>query len=260
MGVLNVTPDSFSDRGRFFERERAIEHANRMIAEGADILDVGGESTRPGAEPVPEDEELRRLLPVLQALRDASVPVSVDTMKPGVMRAAIGEGASMINDVNAFRAEGALDAVAKSDAAVCIMHMLGNPRTMQSAPRYDNVVAEVRQFLAERARAAQTAGVAPERMVVDPGFGFGKTVAHNMTLLRELHELAVLGFPIMFGASRKASLGAITGRAAEDRLHASVAAALLAAERGAAIVRVHDVAPTRDALAVLSAMLEARPG
>jgi dihydropteroate synthase len=259
MGIVNVTPDSFHDGGAFLEPARAVEHARRLIAEGADIIDVGGESTRPGAEPVSEAEELARILPVLRELRDAAVPVAVDTMKPGVMRAALAEGASMINDVNALRAAGALEAAGESQAGVCLMHMLGEPRTMQADPHYDDVVGEVRDFLGRRAAAAEAAGIARERIVVDPGFGFGKTVAHNMLLLRELGSLRALGLPVLFGASRKSSLARITGREGGDRLHASVAAALLAAERGASILRVHDVSATRDALAVWQAMKDARP-
>jgi dihydropteroate synthase len=259
MGIVNVTPDSFSDAGRFFDPGRAIEHANGLIGKGADLIDVGGESTRPGAAPVDEAEELRRVLPVLRSLRDCPVPVAVDTMKPGVMHAAIEEGASMVNDVNALRAPGALEAVAASQAAACLMHMKGEPRTMQLEPRYGDVVAEVREFLAERAEAARAAGIAWDRVVIDPGFGFGKSLEHNMRLLANLRELCSIGLPVLFGASRKSSLGRLTGRAVEDRIHASVAAALLAAERGAAILRVHDVAATRDALAVLNA-LPSSPG
>jgi dihydropteroate synthase len=259
MGIVNVTPDSFSDGGAFLSPAAAIEHGERLIAEGADIVDIGGESTRPGAQPVDAEAELARVLPVLRALREFPIPVAVDTMKPAVMRAAIAEGASMINDVNALRAEGALAAVADSEAAVCLMHMLGEPRTMQEAPRYGDVVAEVRGFLAARVAAAVAGGIPPGRIAVDPGFGFGKTLAHNMLLLRELGSLAGLG-PVLFGASRKSSLGRITGRPVDERVHASVAAALLAAERGASILRVHEVAATRDALAVWVAMRDAAPG
>jgi dihydropteroate synthase len=260
MGIVNVTPDSFSDGGAFLSPARAIEHGERLIAEGADIVDIGGESTRPGAQPVDAEAELARVLPVLRALREFPIPVAVDTMKPAVMRAAIAEGASMINDVNALRAGGALEAVADSEAAVCLMHMLGEPRTMQESPRYDDVVAEVRAFLAARVAAAVAAGIPPGRIAVDPGFGFGKTLAHNMLLLRELAALCALGPPVLFGASRKSSLGRITGRPVEERVHASVAAALLAAERGALILRVHEVAATRDALAVWVAMRDAAAG
>jgi dihydropteroate synthase len=254
MGIVNVTPDSFSDGGRFIDADVAIAHAHQLIAEGADVIDIGGESTRPGAMPVDAEAELGRVLPVLRALRDVPVPVSVDTLKPEVMRAVLAEGASLINDVNALRAPGAMEAVAASNAAVCLMHMRGEPRTMQHAPHYDNVVTEVRDFLVERARACETAGIVRARIAIDPGFGFGKTVEHNFTLLRELPVLARAGYTVLFGASRKSSLGRVIGRPEGDRLHASVAAALLAVERGASIVRVHDVAATRDALAVWQAL------
>jgi dihydropteroate synthase len=254
-GVVNVTPDSFSDGGHYLEPAAAIAHARELVDEGADLIDIGAESSRPGADvAVPPEEELRRLLPVLKGLRDLPVPVSVDTVKPEVMRQAIAEGASMVNDINALRAPGALEAVAASDAAVCLMHMQGEPRTMQREPRYDDVVAEVRAFLAGRVAAAEARGIARERIVIDPGFGFGKTVAHNFELLRNLHRLAEMGLPVMAGWSRKSTLGAVTGRAAGERLAGSIAAALLAVQHGATIVRVHDVAATRDALAVLAAM------
>ena len=254
MGVVNVTPDSFSDGGKFLDPAAATAHAWRLAEEGADLIDVGGESTRPGARPVSAQEELERVLPVLRAMRDAPVPVAIDTMKPEVMRVAIAEGASMINDVNALRAPGSAELVAESGLAVCLMHMQGEPRTMQVSPHYDDVVAVVKAYLKARADAALLAGIGKDRIVLDPGFGFGKTVEHNMTLLRDLHALVELGFPVVAGLSRKSSLGAITGRPAAERLAASVAAALLAAERGARIVRVHDVAATRDALAVLKAL------
>jgi dihydropteroate synthase len=254
MGVVNVTPDSFYDGGRYVTAPAAIEHARRLIAEGADLLDVGGESSRPGAEPVTADEELARVLPVLEALREAGVPVSVDTAKPEVMRAALDRGAAMINDITALGAPEALAVVARSQAAVCLMHMQGRPRTMQAAPVYADVVGEVRDFLAARVEACLAAGIARERIVLDPGFGFGKTVDHNLALLAHLGEIAALGFPVLAGWSRKSSLGRITGREAGDRLAGSLAAALLAVERGARIVRVHDVAATRDALAVLGAV------
>ncbi|MCG6874873.1 MAG: dihydropteroate synthase [Betaproteobacteria bacterium] len=256
MGVVNVTPDSFSDGGRYGDPEAAIAHARRLAEEGADLLDIGGESSRPGAAPVSAEEELRRVLPVLEALQEASLPVSIDTVKPEVMRAALECGASMVNDINALREPGAAEAVAGTRAAVCLMHMQGEPRTMQREPRYADVVAEVKAYLAERAAAAESAGIERERIVLDPGFGFGKSVAHNLVLLRELVSLAALGYPLMAGLSRKSTLGAITGRPAGDRMPASVAAALLAAQRGAKILRVHDVAATRDALAVLAAVAE----
>ncbi len=254
MGVVNVTPDSFSDGGKFLDPASATAHAWRLAEEGADLIDVGGESTRPGARPVSAQEELERVLPVLRAMRDAPVPVVIDTMKLEVMRVAIAEGASMINDVNALRAPGSAELVAESGLAVCLMHMQGEPRTMQVSPHYDDVVAVVKAYLKARANAALSAGIGRDRIVLDPGFGFGKTVEHNMTILRELHALLELGFPVVAGLSRKSSLGAITGRPATERLAASVAAALLAVERGARIVRVHDVAATRDALAVLKAL------
>jgi dihydropteroate synthase len=254
MGVINITPDSFSDGGRFLDPKAAVAHAKALVEEGADILDIGAESSRPGARGVGAEEELSRLMPVLEGLADCTAPVSVDTDKPEVMKAALAAGASMINDIGALRAPGALAAVAASDAAICLMHMQGEPRTMQQSPSYGDVVGEVAAFLEERAAAARGAGIARERIVVDPGFGFGKTVAHNFELLRNLDRIAALGLPVLAGWSRKSTLGVITGRAADHRLAASLAAALLAVERGARIVRVHDVAATRDALAVLAAL------
>jgi dihydropteroate synthase len=254
MGVVNVTPDSFSDGGRYLEPGMAVAHATRLVEEGADILDVGGESSRPGALPVSAADELERVLPVLDALRDAGLPLSIDTVKPEVMRAALDRGASMVNDVNALRAPGAAEAVAATGAAVCLMHMQGEPRTMQREPRYEDVVGEVGAYLGERAAAAQASGIGRDRIVLDPGFGFGKSVAHNLALLRDLFRLAGLGYPLMVGLSRKSTLGAITGRSSGERMPASIAAALLAVQRGARIVRVHDVAATRDALAVLAAV------
>ncbi len=254
MGVVNVTPDSFSDGGRFIDPKSAVDRANALIAEGADILDIGAESSRPGAGGVSVEQELSRLMPVLEGLSDCAVPISVDTVKPEVMRAAIAAGASMINDIGALRAPGALETVAASRVAVCLMHMQGEPHTMQHSPSYRDVVAEVGAFLAERVAAAEAKGIARERIVIDPGFGFGKSVGHNFELLRNLDRFAALGLPVLAGWSRKSTLGAITGRGAEDRLAGSLAAALLAVERGARIVRVHDVAATRDALAVLAAL------
>ncbi|MSQ50254.1 MAG: dihydropteroate synthase [Betaproteobacteria bacterium] len=252
MGVVNITPDSFSDGGR--DTQESIKHAFGLIEEGADIVDIGAESSRPGAVPVPATDEIARLMPVLRALRDAPVPVSIDTMKPEVMRAMIAEGATFINDINALRSDGALQAVADSDAGVCLMHMRGDPASMQNSPSYKDVVAQVAEFLAQRVVAAEGAGIARERISIDPGFGFGKTVEHNMCLLRDLNKFASLGLPVLFGASRKSTLGALTGRPVTERVPASVAAAMLALERGASILRVHDVAPTRDALAVWLAM------
>jgi dihydropteroate synthase len=254
MGVVNVTPDSFSDGGRYLEPALAVAHARQLAEEGADILDLGGESSRPGAFPVSARDELGRVLPVLDALQDAGLPISIDTVKPEVMRAALERGASMVNDINALREPGGAEAVAATGAAVCLMHMQGEPRTMQREPWYADVVAEVKAYLAERAAAAEASGIGRDRIVLDPGFGFGKSVAHNLALLRDLSSLAALGYPVMVGLSRKSTLGAITGRSSGERMPASVAAALLAVQRGARIVRVHDVAATRDALAVLAAV------
>ena len=249
MGVVNITPDSFSDGGRFLGVNEAITHARRLADEGADIIDLGGESTRPGAAPVSEDDELRRVVPVLEKLPDLCV--SVDTRRPAVMKAALAAGASMINDVDALVAPGALEAVAASSCGVCLMHKKGEPATMQRDPHYDNVVGEVKGFLNQRIEAAKAAGIAAGRIVVDPGFGFGKTADHNLALLRKLSELSE--FPILVGLSRKSTLGKITGRAVDERLAGSLAMALLALQRGATILRVHDVKETRDVLAVWQA-------
>jgi dihydropteroate synthase len=254
MGIVNVTPDSFSDGGRFFSASRAVEHGLQLVEEGADILDVGGESTRPGAGEVGVEEELERVLPVLDGLRQAGVPLSIDTMKPPVMAEALEAGAAMVNDVRALREPGALKIVGESGAAVCLMHMQGAPRSMQQAPRYTDVVGEVKAFLRERVRAALEAGIVRERLVIDPGFGFGKTLGHNLELLRRLDEFADLKLPLLAGLSRKSMIGALTGAAVEERVHGSVAAALLAVQKGARIVRVHDVKATRDALAILEAV------
>ncbi len=256
MGIVNVTPDSFSDGGRFLELSAALEHARRLIDEGADILDIGGESTRPGSAAISESDEIARVVPVLEALRTSDVVLSVDTSKPGVMRAALAAGAAIVNDVCALQAPGALDAIAASDCGVVLMHMQGSPRTMQVSPHYTDVVGEVRDFLRERIAAATARGVAAARIVVDPGFGFGKTVEHNFALLGRLAALAMLGVPVLAGVSRKGMLGAVTGRAVGDRTAASVAATVVAVERGARIVRVHDVAATRDALRVWAATRE----
>jgi dihydropteroate synthase len=255
MGVINVTPDSFSDGGSFLAPEAAIARARRLIDEGVDLLDVGGESTRPGAAPVAEEEELKRILPVLEALR--GFPVSVDTRRPKVMQAALGAGASMINDIEALRAPGAIEAVAKSDCAVCLMHMKGAPETMQQDPSYGDVVKEVKDFLAGRIAACEKTGIARNRIVADPGFGFGKTAEHNLALLKRLPEFASLGVPILAGWSRKSSLGRITGRDTGERLAGSLAAALLALLGGARILRVHDVNETRDAVLVFEAWRKA---
>ena len=255
MGIVNVTPDSFSDGGAHADVESAVAHGLRLAAEGADLLDVGGESTRPGAAVVTLEDEIARVVPVIERLvRETSLPVSVDTSKPAVMRAAVAAGAGMINDVRALRAEGALDAAASLGVPVVLMHMLGEPRTMQDAPQYDDVVADVHRFLAERIFAAEMAGIPKKRLVVDPGFGFGKTSAHNLRLLRQLSKFADLGVPVLAGLSRKRTLGELTGREVHERVHASVAAAVLAAEYGATLVRVHDVAATVDALKVWRAV------
>jgi dihydropteroate synthase len=250
MGILNVTPDSFSDGGLHNRRDAALAHARQLIAEGADIIDIGGESTRPGAEPVSVQEELDRVIPVIEGLLGMSVPVSIDTFKPAVMKQAIAAGAHMINDINALQDVSAMEVVAGSNAAVCLMHKLGNPQTMQQHPDYLNVVAEVGAFLQARVESAQAAGIARERIVIDPGFGFGKTLHHNLLLLRELNVLTRLGVPILAGLSRKSMLGALTGHDARHRMPASVAAALIAVQRGASIVRVHDVQATVDALKI----------
>jgi dihydropteroate synthase len=260
MGIVNVTPDSFSDGGRLGDAQAAIRHALKLQEEGADILDVGGESTRPGAVAVPVEEEIRRVLPVIEALALRGCVVSVDTMKPEVMRAALDAGAAMVNDVTALRASGALEAVAASGAAVCLMHMQGEPQSMQQAPRYADVVEDVRRFLQGRMRACEAAGIGRERLVIDPGFGFGKTLEHNLALLGHLNRLAELGVPVLAGLSRKSMLGTLTGRAVADREFAGVAAHLAAVARGARLVRVHNVAAMRDALAIWNAVEEAQDG
>ena len=259
MGVVNLTPDSFSGDGLACDPSTAIEHAYRQIEAGADLLDIGAESSRPGALPTSVEDELIRLIPVLEGLDGCGVPLSVDTYKPEVMRAALAHGAAMINDIYALRMPGALATVADSDCALCLMHMRGEPLSMQEHPCYGNVVAEVQAFLAQRVAAAQEAGIASDRLVLDPGFGFGKTLAHNLELLRHLQIFSFAGLPVLAGISRKSMLGAITGRPVGDRLAASIAAALIAAQRGACILRVHDVAPTRDALAIWQAV-ESSPG
>jgi len=255
MGVLNVTPDSFSDGGHFADLPAALAHAERMAAEGAAIIDIGGESTRPGAAPVDVDEELRRVIPVIERLvRRLTVPISVDTSKPEVMRAAIASGASMINDVTALRTPGALEVAADSDAAICLMHMQGEPRTMQKEPRYTDVLAEVRDFLRARVARCMEAGISASRLVIDPGFGFGKTLEHNLELLRRLPELATDGMPVLAGLSRKSMIAKLTGRPEGDRLGGSLALATFAILSGARIVRAHDVAPTVDAVRVVAAI------
>ncbi len=254
MGILNVTPDSFSDGGRYAELPAALARAAEMEAEGAAIIDVGGESTRPGAMPVEADEELRRVLPVVERLAaSARIPVCVDTHEPRVMRAALAAGASMINDVSALSAPGALEVLAAADAAVCLMHMQGEPRTMQQAPRYADVLADVRGFLHERVARAEAAGIDRSRIVIDPGFGFGKTLEHNLALLRGLAAIAADGLPVLAGLSRKRMVAELTGDPGADRLAGSIALAVLAAQNGARIVRAHDVGPTVAALRVIAA-------
>ncbi len=254
MGIVNLTPDSFSDGGRFGSLGAAVDHAWRLIEAGADLIDVGAESTRPGATPIDVDEEGRRLLPFLRALADCPVAISVDTRKPAIMRAALAAGASMINDVEGFASWAARDAVSASDCGLCVMHMQGAPETMQADPRYVDVVDEVAAFLSARVRTLVDEGVARERILVDPGFGFGKTHAHNLDLLRRLDAIVALGPPVLVGLSRKGLIGTLTGRSPIERIAGSVAAALLAVERGAQIVRVHDVAETVDALRVWDAI------
>ena len=250
-GVINVTPDSFSDGGRHLDPGAAIAHGLRLVEEGADLLDVGGESTRPGAQPVSAADEIARVVPVIGALaKQVTVPIAVDTSQPEVMRAAVAAGAGMINDVYALRREGALDAAAQLKVPVALMHMLGEPRTMQEDPRYDDVVSDVRRFLAERIFACEMSGIDKKRLLADPGFGFGKTLEHNLELLRGLDQLAALGVPLLVGLSRKSMIGKLTGRDVGGRAAGSAAAALIAVQKGAKIVRVHDVGITRDVLAV----------
>ncbi|MGD0198925.1 MAG: dihydropteroate synthase [Solirubrobacteraceae bacterium] len=261
MGVLNVTPDSFSDGGSFLEPDAAVAHGLELAAAGAAIVDVGGESTRPGAEPVAEAEELRRVVPVIERLSAAGVraQVSIDTSKVAVARAALDAGASFVNDVTAFRAQPAMAAlVAERGADCCLMHMRGEPRTMQDDLHYDDVVAEVRSFLEQRVESVLAAGVAAERIVLDPGIGFGKSASQNLELLRRLDELVTLGFPVLVGTSRKSFLGRITGREGGDRLPGTIATCVMAFERGASVFRVHDVAPVADALAVAAATVSGR--
>ena len=255
MGVLNVTPDSFSDGGLFLRRDAALEQARRMVGAGASVIDVGGESTRPGAAAVGVDEELERVIPVVESLvAELEVPISVDTSKPAVMAAAIAAGAAMINDVTALGASGALPVVARSQVAVCLMHMQGEPRNMQSSPRYDDVLRDVHQFLAGRVAACEAAGMDRSRIVIDPGFGFGKTLEHNIALLAGLEEFTRDGLPVLAGLSRKSMIGTLTGRAPGERLAGSIALAALAVMHGAAIVRAHDVAATVDAVKIAAAV------
>ena len=255
MGILNVTPDSFSDGGRFNLLESALGHAEQMMSDGVDIIDIGAESTRPGVRALPVKEELRRLLPVLYALRDCGKPLSVDTRNPLVMREALMAGADMINDVNGFRSAQAVDAVAEADCGLCIMHMQNDPENMQLAPHYDDVIAEVSGFLRQAVDRLSTAGVARARICVDPGFGFGKNLEHNLQLFKNLRAMKeALGLPMLVGVSRKSMIGQVTGRPVAERMAGSLAAALMAADRGADIIRVHDVAGTVDALKIRHAL------
>jgi len=255
MGVINTTPDSFSDGGLYNDSGRALEHARRLIDEGADILDVGGESTRPGAADVPQDEEIRRTIPLIESIRRISeIPVSIDTSKPAVMQAAADAGADIINDVWALRRDGALQTAAQTGLMVCLMHMQGAPDSMQKNPQYQNVVAEVGEFLQQRIDAATSAGIKRERLIVDPGFGFGKTLQQNLQLLSALNAFTRYGLPLLVGISRKSMLGQITGREVDERLYASLSAAVIAALGGANIIRVHDVTETSDAMAIVQAV------
>lgn len=261
MGVLNVTPDSFSDGGRFHSLELALSHAEQMIAEGVDIIDIGGESSRPGAPSLPLEEELGRVMPVLYALRDCGKPLSIDTCKPHIMREAVAAGVDMINDINGFRSEGAVSAVAGSDCALVIMHMQSDPQTMQVNPAYQDVVAEVTAFLRARAQTLEQAGIRRSQLCIDPGFGFGKTLAHNLALLKNIGQMQnALKLPLLAGLSRKSMIGSITGRPVEDRLPGSLAAALAAVAQGAHILRVHDVAETVDVLKVWQAATRKNDG
>lgn len=250
MGVVNITPDSFSDGNQYLQTENAIRHAKQLIADGADILDLGAESTRPGAEPVSISEELDRLLPVIEGLYDLNVPISVDTFKPQVMRTVLKAGADIINDITGFRDAEAIEAVADSNCGVCVMHMQGEPKTMQQRPHYDDLYAEIRGFLAQRVAALRAAGVAPQRIMLDPGLGFGKTVEHNYCLLRDLDKIQLDCYPWLVGLSRKSMIGKITNKPPQQRLAGSLAGMLAAASRGAAVLRVHDVAESADALKV----------
>lgn len=261
MGILNLTPDSFSDGGRFTARDAAIRHALQMIEEGAAMVDIGGESTRPGAQPVTAQQEMDRVIPLIEALAgEIEVPISVDTSKAEVMREAVSAGAGMINDVMALRDSGALQAAAEAAVPVCLMHMQGEPRTMQCNPHYDDVVEDVKTFLQQRLDACLASGIPQDRLIVDPGFGFGKTLSHNLALLDNLQDLEQLGVPVLVGISRKSMIGALLGdRAVEERLYGSLAAAVMAAMKGSAILRVHDVRATADALKIVSAVQAVDP-
>ncbi len=256
MGILNVTPDSFSDGGRFTVPDQALQHVEQMLAEGAEIIDIGGESTRPGARPVEESEEIERVVPLIEAIRARfDVPISVDSSKPGVMHAAIAAGADMLNDVRALQDEGALQAAADLSVPVCLMHMQGEPRSMQVNPVYEDVVADVMAFLSQRIEVCLNAGIDKEKLVIDPGFGFGKKLSHNLTLLRELNRFKSFGLPILVGISRKSMIGTVLNKPVDQRLYGSIAAAALALWQGATILRVHDVAATVDALKMCQAVM-----
>ena len=255
MGIINVTPDSFSDHGRYATTEKAIEHAECLIQEGADILDIGGESTRPGSLAVSLEEELRRVIPVVEILSQKNILISVDTSKPEIMQAAISAGASIINDVNALQAPGAIEIIAKSKVMVCLMHMKGKPRSMQKEPQYIDVISEVKSFLQQRIDLANSSGIPYDRLIIDPGFGFGKTLKHNLALLPHLDQFVQMKVPVLVGLSRKSMLGAITGNDVDNRVYASIAAALLAATKGAKILRVHDVKATKDAIMIHNALI-----
>lgn len=258
MGILNVTPDSFADGGHYFTIEQAVIHAKRMQQEGADIIDIGGESTHPGAAAISLETELQRVIPVIEALvAEVNVPISIDTNKPEVMRAAVAAGAAMINDVYALRKPGTLTVAAKCQVPICLMHMQGTPDTMQRAPQYQNIMSELKTFFADRIAACEQAGIARDNLILDPGFGFGKTVEHNMILTKHLDELNEFGLPILFGASRKASIGALLNKPPAERIYGSIAAAVLAVAFGAKIVRVHDVGATHDALVIAERILSA---
>lgn len=255
MGIINVTPDSFSDHGLYATTDKALELAERLIEEGADILDIGGESTRPGSLGTTLEEELRRVIPVVEILSQKNIPISVDTSKPEVMQAAISAGASIINDVNALQAPGAIEIAARSKATICLMHMQGNPRSMQNSPHYVDVVSEVKGFLQHRIDIAISSGIPYHRLIIDPGFGFGKTLKHNLELLRHLDQFVQMNVPVLVGLSRKSMLGTITGNNVDNRVHASVAAALFAVIKGAKILRVHDVKATKDAIMIHNALV-----
>lgn len=255
MGILNVTPDSFSDGGRYTDLERAVAHALQMQSEGADIIDIGGESARPGAQAITIEEELQRVIPVISAIRKVSaVPISIDTYKPEVMLAAVAAGATHINDIYALRMPGALSAAKQCNVPICLMHMQGNPHTMQQAPHYEDVIDEIKQFFAERIKACEAADIHSDKLILDPGFGFGKTLAHNVQIIKQLAEFKIFGLPLLMGLSRKASIGAILDKPANERLYGSIAASVLALQNGANIIRTHDVGPTLDAIKIVESM------